>query len=159
MLDAGAPQALGLPLLGLGSVALAASLFTGGRRAVRTRYRPDPWRLAEWIVGLSGLVAVGGMIVAARLPDGSLALNPPAYPLAWPTLPLVAVAGIAVALLPSVAAPRPPAYVTPPVVESLAPDLPDAPVADVLGAAADGPGSAIEPGSAVGSGVGSGLVA
>jgi hypothetical protein len=44
------------------------------------------------------------MIVAARLPDGPEALNPPAYPLTWPTLPLVAVAGIAVALLPSVAA-------------------------------------------------------
>ena len=125
VLDAGAPQALGLPLLGLGSVALAASLFTGGRRAVRTRYRPDPWRLAEWIVSLSGLVALGGMILAARLPDGSQALNPPAYPLVWPTLPLVAVAGIAVALLPSVAAPRPPAFVAPPVPEAPEVDAPD----------------------------------
>ncbi len=88
MLDGGAPQALGLPLLGVGSVALAASLFAGGRRAVRTRYRPDPWRLAESVVGLSGLAALAGMIVAARLPGGGLALDPPAYPLTWPTLPL-----------------------------------------------------------------------
>jgi energy-coupling factor transport system permease protein len=113
ILDGGAPQALGLPLLGVGSVALAASLFSGGRRAVRTRYRPDPWRIPEWIVGLSGLTALAALIVVARMPGGGQALDPPAYPLAWPTLPLLAVAGILVALLPSVAAPRPPAFVTP----------------------------------------------
>ena len=114
VLDAGAPQALGLPLLGVGSVALAASLFGGGRRAVRTRYRPDPWRIPEWIVGLSGLAALAG--TDRRGPHAraaAQALDPPAYPLAWPTLPLLAVAGILVALLPSVAAPRPPAFVTP----------------------------------------------
>ncbi|MGZ4682135.1 MAG: energy-coupling factor transporter transmembrane protein EcfT, partial [Acidimicrobiales bacterium] len=120
VLDGGAPQALGLPLLGIGSAALAASLFSGGRRAVRTRYRPDPWRLAEWVVSMSGMVALAGMIVAAHLPGGDLALDPPAFPLAWPTLPLVAVAGIAVALLPSVAAPRPPAFVAPPVARPAA---------------------------------------
>jgi len=112
VLDAGAPQGLGLPLLGMGSVALAASVFAGGRRAVRTRYRPDPWRLAEWVVSLSGLAALAGMIAAARTPGGGEALNPSFFPLVWPTLPLVAAAGILVALLPSVAAPRPPAFVT-----------------------------------------------
>ncbi len=97
VLDAGAPRALGLPLLGVGSVALAAGLFAGGRRAVRTRYRPDPWRLAEWVVALSGLAALAGMIVAARLPGGAAgARTRSAYPLAWPTLPLAAVAGIVV---------------------------------------------------------------
>ena len=113
------PRPSACPLLGLGSVALAASLFAGGRRAVRTRYRPDPWRLPEWIVGALG---PGRARRHDRSPPGCptapLALNPPAYPLTWPTLPLVAVAGIAVALLPSVAAPRPPAFVAPPAVRS-----------------------------------------
>ena len=110
VLDAGAPRALGLPLLGVGSVALAVGLFAGGRRAVRTRYRPDPWKLAEWVVSLSGLAALAGMAVAARLPGGEAALDSFTVPLVWPTLPVAAVAGILTALAPSVAAPRPPAF-------------------------------------------------
>ena len=110
VLDAGAPRALGLPLLGAGSVVLAVGLFASGRRAVRTRYRPDPWKVAEWIVGLSGLAALVGMVVAARLPGGEAALDSFTIPLVWPTLPLAAAVGILCGLLPSVAAPQPPAY-------------------------------------------------
>jgi len=110
VLDGAAPRALGLPLLGVGSVALAAGLFVGGRRAVRTRYRPDPWKLPEWVVGASGLAAVAGMVLAARLPGGEGALDSFTVPLVWPTLPLAAVAGILAGLAPSVVAPRPPAF-------------------------------------------------
>ena len=110
VLDAGAPRALGLPVLGVGAVVLAASLFVGGRRAVRTRYRPDPWRAPEWVVSLSGAAALAGMVAAARVAVPG-ALEPPMNPLAWPALPWVAVAGIVVALLPSVVAPRPPTLV------------------------------------------------
>jgi energy-coupling factor transport system permease protein len=108
VLDAGAPRALGLPLLGFGALAISTSLFAGGRQAVRTRYRPDLWRAQEWLVAASGLAATLALIVVARLPGGTDALDPPLYPLSWPTLPWLAVAGVAVALLPSVVAPRPP---------------------------------------------------
>jgi len=108
VLDAGAPSGLGLPVLGAGCVALAAGLFMGGTRAVRTRYRPDPWRGPEWLVSASGLAALAGTIVAARLVGGADALNPSLSPLGWPTLPWAAVAGVALALAPAVAAPVPP---------------------------------------------------
>jgi len=110
VLDAGAPRALGLPLLGAGSVALAVGLFASGRRAVRTRYRPDPWRLPEWVVGFSGLAALVGMVAAARLPGGEAALDSFTVPLVWPALPAAAVAGIMAGLLPSAVAPHPPAF-------------------------------------------------
>jgi energy-coupling factor transport system permease protein len=103
------PGALGLPLLAVGAALLALTLFAGGRRSPRTRYRPDPWRGPEWVVSASGLVALAAMIVAGRLPGGSAALQPSTTPLRWPTVPVVAVVGILVALLPAVAAPRPPA--------------------------------------------------
>ncbi len=105
--DAGAPGALGLPLVGLGAGALAVGLFVAGRRSVRTRYRPDPWRLPEWIVSGSGVLAAGATMAAARLPGGAAALNPAASPLTWPGVPVLAVAGILVGLVPALAAPRP----------------------------------------------------
>jgi energy-coupling factor transport system permease protein len=113
VLDAGAPSGLGFPLLGVGCVTLAAGLFVGGTRAARTRYRPDPWAIPEWIVSASGLVALVGTIVAARMFGGGEALNPSIYPLAWPALPWAAVAGVALALIPAVAAPQPPGLTVP----------------------------------------------
>jgi len=105
--DAGAPGALGLPLIGLGALGLAVGLFVGGRRAVRTRYRPDRWGGPEWLVAASGVVAVAAVTLVGRLPGGAAALNPSTSPVAWPTVPALAVAGILVASLPAVAAPRP----------------------------------------------------
>ena len=34
----------------------AAGLLGAGRRVERSRYRPDPWRLAEWLVLAAGIV-------------------------------------------------------------------------------------------------------
>ncbi len=106
--DVEAPGALGFPLLAVGAAVLALTLFAGGRRSPRTRYRPDPWRWPEWAVSASGLAALAGMVVAARLPGGAAALQPPTSPLGWPGVPAVAVLGIVIALLPALAAPRPP---------------------------------------------------
>ena len=48
----------------LGGIALAGvSLRLAGRRAVRSRYRPDPWRGIEWLVVLCGLVPAVVMAV------------------------------------------------------------------------------------------------
>ena len=51
LLDGGTPGALGLPLLvARASPPAVVGLLLAGRRSVRTRYRPDPWALPEWLV-------------------------------------------------------------------------------------------------------------
>lgn len=105
LLDAGAPSGLGLPVLSVGVLLLAVGMVIAGRRVDRTRYRPDEWSLAEWLVVISGLVcAVAVGVVAGTDPD---ALAMPLFPLAWPAVPVVATIGIAVAALPGVCTPLP----------------------------------------------------
>jgi energy-coupling factor transport system permease protein len=105
VLDATAPAGFGLPLLGIGSFALAVGLVARGRRTPRTRYRPDRWGWPEWSVVASGVAAAVGVAVTARVYPEALAQ--PVHPLGWPALPAVAVLGILAGLLPAVAAPRP----------------------------------------------------
>lgn len=97
--------AYGLPLL-LGGVALAlAGLRLGGRRSIRTRYRPERWGARAWLVSGAG-VAVGAVMVAA---GGAFpgALHPPAVPLTAPVLPLWPAIGLLMGLLPAFVAPLP----------------------------------------------------
>ncbi|MGH3744649.1 MAG: energy-coupling factor transporter transmembrane component T, partial [Mycobacteriales bacterium] len=59
LLDGSAPRFLGVPAIGVGAACSVAGLALGGRRVSRSRYRPDPWRLPEWLVtgcGLAGVV-------------------------------------------------------------------------------------------------------
>jgi energy-coupling factor transport system permease protein len=105
LLDAQSPMALGLPLLALGAATASAGLWLGGRRSTRSRYRPDPWGLPEWLVSACGVTAAATAVVAASVsPD---AMNPSTSPLVVPTLPLLAVAGLLVAALPAWLAPPP----------------------------------------------------
>ncbi len=96
LLDATAPAALGVPLLAAGAALAAGGLALAGRRTPRTRYRPDPWRLPEWLVAASGWAAAAAALAW-----------PPAAPagLAAPTLPLLPAAAVLVALLPAWVAP------------------------------------------------------
>jgi len=105
LLDASASPLLGLPSLLAGSVLAAAGLVLGGRRTRRTRYRPDPWALPEWLVAGSGLVAAAGVFVTAAVDPGGLEL---AGPLVVPPVPWLAVGAVLAGLLPAVVAPRPP---------------------------------------------------
>lgn len=105
LLDAGSPPALGLPALLAGAGLAAAGLVLGGRRTPRTRYRPDPWALPEWLVAGSGLAAAGALIAAVALGTGGLA--PSTAPLVAPGLPALPLAGVLAGLLPAWAAPRP----------------------------------------------------
>ncbi|MFJ7071185.1 energy-coupling factor transporter transmembrane component T [Streptomyces sp. NPDC098781] len=95
LLDATAPAFLGLPAMGCGALLCVAGLRLGGRRVTRTSYRPDPWRLPEWAVAGSGLLAA--VLLLANLGYDPAALNPSFYPLTWPTLPLVPTAAILLA--------------------------------------------------------------
>ncbi|MDK1474006.1 energy-coupling factor transporter transmembrane component T [Streptomyces sp. 549] len=103
-----APQgaAYGLPVLLLGLVAALGGLWLGGRRAVRTRYRPDRWGVRAWLVSGSGVAVAAAMIWAGvREPA---ALHPPAVPLTVPVLPWWPAAAVLLGLLPAVVAPLPP---------------------------------------------------
>ncbi len=103
LLAAGSLPAAGLPLVAVGCVVLASGLIAGSRRRMRTRYRPDPWGMPEWVVVASGLAAVIGVVVAGILDPGSLQMS--LSPLRVPALPFVALVGVVLAVLPAWVAP------------------------------------------------------
>lgn len=107
LLDASASALLGLPVLLAGLSLAAAGLVLGGRRTRRTRYRPDPWALPEWLVAASGLGAFVALLVTAAIAPGALV---PAGPLAVPQVPWGAMLGVLVAAAPALVAPPTPAY-------------------------------------------------
>jgi energy-coupling factor transport system permease protein len=111
LLDASTPQALGAPMLGLGLVAAAGGLRLSGQRTRRTRYRPDPWCPAEWLVAGSGVAAAAVGFLAGSV--DAINLVPSLFPLRWPQLPLWSSAGVLIAALAAFVAPRPPAEVPP----------------------------------------------
>ena len=106
LLDPTVPGVLGIPMVVFAVCTAGAGLALGGKRVRRTQYRPDPWLMPEWITALSGAIAATTMIVANNLNPGALA--PSVYPLAWPTLPLLPVVGLAIAALPAFLTPVPP---------------------------------------------------
>ncbi len=106
VLDSGSPVAVAVPVLVVGVLAAVAGIALGGRRAVRTRYRPDPWALPEIATAASGVLAATLAIVSAALDP--LAMMPTTVPLTMPALPWLATAGVVLALLPAWATPPPP---------------------------------------------------
>ncbi|GHG15824.1 energy-coupling factor transporter transmembrane component T [Streptomyces filamentosus] len=97
----------GLPLLGAGLAAAVAGLRLGGRRSIRTRYRPDRFGPRSWLVAASGAAVALLMIRAASYAPG--ALHPGVVPLTAPELPLWPALSVLPGLLPAVIAPVPPA--------------------------------------------------
>ncbi|MEU6081041.1 CbiQ family ECF transporter T component [Streptomyces sp. NPDC047108] len=96
----------GLPVLLAGVAAALAGLWLGGRRAVRTRYRPDRWDVRAWLVSASG-AAVAVVLIRYGSADPA-ALQPSVVPLTAPAFPLWPAAGILLGLLPAFVAPAPP---------------------------------------------------
>ncbi|MEU9336988.1 energy-coupling factor transporter transmembrane component T [Streptomyces sp. NPDC048290] len=105
LLDATAPAFLGLPAMAVGALLCVAGLRLGGRRVTRTTYRPDPWRLPEWAVAGSGLLAA--VLLLSSLGYDPAQLNPTFYPLSWPELPLVPTLAILLAGTAGFVAPPP----------------------------------------------------
>ena len=95
----------GLPVLLAGLAAALAGLWLGGRRSLRTRYRPDAWGVRAWLVTASG-AAVAALLILYASYD-SAALHPGVVPLTAPTLPLWPAAAILLGLLPAFVAPAP----------------------------------------------------
>jgi energy-coupling factor transport system permease protein len=104
VLDSGAPAALGLPVISSGAALVVGGLAAGSLGG-RSRYRPDRWSGREWCTVAVGVTAFAAVVVAGRHDAASLSM--PVYPLALPAVPLVALAGLLAAALPSVVAPPP----------------------------------------------------
>ena len=102
LLDGTTSSWLGLPLLALGSGLAAVGIVVGGRRVGRTRYRPDPWVLPEWLVTFCGASAAAAMFANVRVAPEQLYL---ASVTMVPPVPVLACAGILVAMLPAFLAP------------------------------------------------------
>ncbi|MDJ0343654.1 CbiQ family ECF transporter T component, partial [Streptomyces sp. PH10-H1] len=95
----------GVPVLLLGLVSALAGLRLGGRRSIRSRYRPDRWGIRAWLVSGSG-VAVAALMIWAASHD-PLALAPSTIPLTAPTLPLWPALSVLAGLLPAFVSPLP----------------------------------------------------
>ncbi|MFE5815157.1 energy-coupling factor transporter transmembrane component T [Streptomyces sp. NPDC056479] len=95
----------GLPVLLIGLAAALAGLRLGGRRSLRTRYRPARWDARAWLVAGSG-AAVAALLILAADRDPA-ALHPGVVPLVAPTLPLWPAAAVLLGLLPAFVSPAP----------------------------------------------------
>jgi energy-coupling factor transport system permease protein len=103
VLDRTAPRVLALPMVVVGVVAALLGLAGAGAGVVRSRYRPDPWQLAEWLVLGAGVGA--GVLAVVAGHEQVFAAYPPLDH--WPTLSSLQLAAVAVALLGGLAAPSP----------------------------------------------------
>jgi energy-coupling factor transport system permease protein len=105
LLDATTPRALGVPMLVVGGAAAMGGFAIAGRSVRASRYRPDPWRTAEWLVAASGVAVAAGLFLAGHVdPDN---LNPSLQPLHWPTLQVLPLLAILMGALPAWIAPPP----------------------------------------------------
>jgi energy-coupling factor transport system permease protein len=105
LLDTGAtPVWLGAPMV-VGGVGIAAvGLRLSGRRVIRSRYRPDRWGWRESVVLVGAIVACAVVWVVGLVRPGWVN---PALGLAFPPVPLAALAGLAVLLVPLAVTVRP----------------------------------------------------
>ncbi|MFJ8646411.1 energy-coupling factor transporter transmembrane protein EcfT [Streptomyces sp. NPDC093546] len=92
----------GVPFVAAGLLAALVGLRLGGRRSVRTRYRPDRWGVRAWLVAGSG-AAVGGLLAVWD----ETVLRPGVVPLVAPELPVWPALVVLLGLLPAFVAPLP----------------------------------------------------
>jgi energy-coupling factor transport system permease protein len=103
LLDASTAPLAAVALLTTGAALALIGLHRANRRAVRSVYRPDPWRWPETITVASGVVAAAVYTAAAvAMPAEML---PVTNPLAWPALPLAPLLATLIAAVPAWAAP------------------------------------------------------
>lgn len=102
----GALTAGGIGVVVLGCAGIAASMVIAARRNPRTRYRPDHWHLADILTVASGVGTSISFVIAGAIDPAGMATS--TEPPVWPSVPLVALVGIALASLPGFITPGPP---------------------------------------------------
>jgi energy-coupling factor transport system permease protein len=105
LLAPGGGPAAALALLLAGSALAAGGLALGGRQSVRSRYRPDRWRAAEWLTAGCGVACAITLLAVGTVDEGSLMTT--MQPLHVPALPPLATVGVLVGALAAVTAPPP----------------------------------------------------
>jgi energy-coupling factor transport system permease protein len=105
LLTAGGGLAAAVVLLLAGGALAAGGLALGGRQSVRSRYRPDRWRTAEWLTAGCGVACAAMLLVGGAIDPAGLMTS--MQPLHVPALPPLATAGVLVAALAAVTAPPP----------------------------------------------------
>ena len=105
LLDGTTPRSMGFPVLVVGVALAVCGLALSGSGARRTRYRPDPWRTAEWGVAATGVVVAATLYLTSSVDPERL--HPTLQPLQWPQLPVLATAVVLLGALPAVIAPPP----------------------------------------------------
>jgi energy-coupling factor transport system permease protein len=102
-LDRTTPDWLGRPMLVAGVLVSVVAVRLAGRRVTRSRYRPDRWRWPELVVSASGvLVGAAGWWISRH----QLTAAYPSLSVA-PTLSLLALAVVLVAVAGALCSPRP----------------------------------------------------
>lgn len=90
LLDASTSQVISFIVLVTGVFLSLCGFVITSRRSSRTQYRRDPWLAPEWIISATG-VTVALLFFASQN--------------SWPAVPLTAIVGSIVAVLPAIAAP------------------------------------------------------
>ena len=105
LLDTTTPRVLSTPMLVAGAGVGVLGLVLSGSGVRRTVYRPDRWRTAELLTVASGLACAVCLVVAEQ--RAYAVLHPSLEPPAWPSLTMLALAGVLAAVAPALLAPPP----------------------------------------------------
>ncbi len=106
LLGTGSAAIWGPGLLLAGLVCAIVSVALAGRRSVRTRYRPNAWKAPDIATASAGAATAITFLVAGIF-DAS-GMNPSTAPAQWPSIPLLGLVGLLVALIPAFISPPPP---------------------------------------------------
>lgn len=105
LLDSTTPRILSMPLMVAGVLVGVTGLALSGTGVLRTAYRPDRWQLAELVVVASGVASAAVLVACTHVAPETL--DPTLFPLVWPQLAALPLAGVLVGVVPAFAAPEP----------------------------------------------------
>ena len=106
LLGTGAATWWGPTFIAFGVGFIILNMILAGRRSVRTRYRPNVWHASDVSTALIGAI-VAGLFVAVSNISPSV-MTPTVSPPTWPSLSLLSVVGLLIAMIPAFITPTPP---------------------------------------------------